>query len=436
MSLKYFGTDGIRGKAYSKISLELSEKVGYSIKVLKTKNIVIGIDTRESSIDIKNALSKGALRAGINVFFAGVVSTPMIAHYSKKNNMVGIMITASHNLYEDNGIKFFNKGNKLTKEEELLIEDHIDNPIKNLRWSMGLYKEVNIFDEYLKLIKPLLIDNDLKLVYDSAHGANYKVVNEIFSKYFKNSHQIGNEPTGKNINLNCGATNLNYIKNYIKEKNYDLGVAFDGDGDRLMFVDSELNVYDGDFLIYIIANYLKEKKLLNNNSVVLTKMTNPGILNSLKEKDINYYLTDVGDKHVLRKMLEKNILVGGEQSGHIILSEYLNTGDGLLVALYILKILKETNQTLKELTEDIKLYPHKLINIENVNKNILNDKVFKNFIENILKDLEENDLFFIRPSGTEPVIRVTMSLKNKKKLNKYLKEVVTFIKERGKLFNE
>lgn len=436
MSLKYFGTDGIRGKAYSKISLELSEKVGYSIKVLKTKNIVIGIDTRESSIDIKNALSKGALRAGINVFFAGVVSTPMIAHYSKKNNMVGIMITASHNLYEDNGIKFFNKGNKLTKEEELLIEDHIDNPIKNLRWSMGLYKEVNIFDEYLKLIKPLLIDNDLKLVYDSAHGANYKVVNEIFSKYFKNSHQIGNEPTGKNINLNCGATNLNYIKNYIKENNFDLGVAFDGDGDRLMFVDSELNVYDGDFLIYIIANYLKEKKLLNNNSVVLTKMTNPGILNSLKEKDINYYLTDVGDKHVLRKMLEKNILVGGEQSGHIILSEYLNTGDGLLVALYILKILKETNQTLKELTKDIKLYPHKLINIENVNKNILNDKVFKNFIENILKGLEDNDLFFIRPSGTEPVIRVTMSLKNENKLNKYLKEVVTFIKERGKLFNE
>lgn len=433
MKLKYFGTDGIRGKAYSFISLDLAKRVGHSLKhALGKKDVLIGIDTRKSSVDIKDALSEGIRSSGLNVYYAGVVSTPMVALYSKEKDMIGIMITASHNPYEDNGIKFFNGGNKLSKEEEILIEKHLEDKYI-LNKSLTNEEMINIEDLYLKYINDLLIKRDLNVVYDSANGANYKISHKVFSKYFKNSYQLANKPDGKNINFKSGATDLSLIKDYINKNKVDIGFAFDGDGDRLIVLDEFGNTYDGDYIIYIIAKHLKNNNKLTSNKVILTIMSNPGIIKALENLKIDYERVNVGDKYVYRKMLETNSIIGGEASGHIILRDYLDTGDGLLVALYLLKVLDETNMSLSELTKDIKLYPFKLKNIENVNKEIINDLEFINFKNEIDKQFNKEEVFHIRPSGTEPLLRVTMSMKDEQKLKSLMNKVVKFIKERDEL---
>lgn len=433
MKLKYFGTDGIRGEAYKFISLDLANKVGKSLKnALGNKDVLIGTDTRESSVDIKDALSEGIRSTGLNVYFAGVVSTPMIALYSKEKDMIGIMITASHNPYKDNGIKFFNGGNKLTKNEEEQIELSLSESFTQTE-NKGIEKDINIEELYLSYISDLLIKRDLKVVYDSANGANYKISNKVFSKYFKNSTQLANKPNGKNINDKSGATDLSLIKEYINNNDIDIGFAFDGDGDRLIVLDNLGNVYDGDYINYIIAKHLKQNNKLKSNRVILTIMSNPGIIKALDNLNIDYSLVSVGDKYVFREMIETNSIIGGEASGHIILRDYLDTGDGLLVALYLLKVLDETNKTLSELTEDIKLYPFKLKNIENVNKEILNDEKYQKFYESIKTQFKKEEVFHIRPSGTEPLLRVTMSMKDEEKLNKLMNEVISFIKERDEL---
>src|SRR5690554_4801650 len=305
MGLKYFGTDGIRGKGFTELSASLAFHLGNALKeALNNDTVVIGLDTRSSSPMLAHMVASGALLAGLDVYFAGILSTPMIAHYSKLKNIIGIMITASHNPYMDNGIKVFNKGYKSEEEVELIIEDYIINERIYRGESYGTFRLTDdVEKEYFKLIDKLdLKESNLKLVYDSANGANYLIANKIISKYYPKSIQINNKPDGLNINLNSGSTHLESIKEYITTNNMDLGFAYDGDGDRVIMVGSDGTVYDGDFIILLIAKYLKNHNLLTNNGVVVTKMTNPGILKAFKENNINYVITDVGDKYVYAAM--------------------------------------------------------------------------------------------------------------------------------------
>lgn len=432
----YFGTDGIRGKGFEKLSAKLAFHLGNSLKeVYENNTLVIGMDTRSSSSMLAHMVASGAMLAGINVLFAGVVSTPMIAHYSKLTGIIGIMITASHNPYEDNGIKVFNKGYKSSITEELLIEKHIINSIVKIDEKYGDFSLSNeVLTEYEKLIDNLdLSKSNLKVIYDSANGANYLVAKKIINKFFPKSIQIFNEPNGMNINYNCGSTHLEPLKNAIKQNHYDLGFAFDGDGDRVIMVGNDGTVFDGDFIILLIAKYLKKHNQLKNNSVVLTKMSNPGILKALRNNGINYVLTEVGDKNVYEAMIANDYTLGGEASGHIIINHILHSGDGLLAMLYILKLIEEENVSLLELTKEVSLYPFKMVNIKNINKNVLNNDDVKKFLNKTSKAFEDTDIFYIRPSGTEPLIRVTISCEDERKLNYYMDEVVKFIKARGEL---
>ncbi|HBG33195.1 MAG: hypothetical protein A2084_02045 [Tenericutes bacterium GWC2_39_45] len=430
---KYFGTDGIRGVAFEKLNAELAFRVGQAISnVLKSSTVVIGMDTRESSPMLAYSIANGILSSGYDVLFAGVVSTPMIAHYSKKNSLVGVMITASHNPFMDNGIKIFNKGFKMLDEDELMIEDFIDhgNPLIKTFGKITLSDDVK--KEYLNIYNQFdLKPTSLKIGFDSANGATYQISREIIDKLNPASIQINGQPDGRNVNVDSGSTHPEAIINLVKSKKLDIGFSFDGDGDRILVVDSQGTPYDGDMLIYIIGTYLKKTNKLNHDTVVLTKMSNPGILKALSDQKIKYSLTDVGDKYVADEMLTKGYTIGGESSGHIILSHLLHSGDGLLVAIYLLHILYELNKKLPELIKSVVLYPIKTINIKNINKAVLKkDSVISKVTETKVK-LGPNSLLLVRPSGTEPLVRVTISSKDPVLMNELANQLVLFIQKEG-----
>lgn len=431
---KYFGTDGIRGVAFEKLNSDLAFKLGQSlVLVLKAKKIVIGMDTRLSSPMLSYAVSHGAMSLGCEVIFAGVVSTPMIALYSKAHAIIGVMITASHNPYHDNGIKVFKSGEKLLESDDLLIEAIIDKPLGEVKHPFGqLIISDEIKQEYLKLYENLnLKGSPLKIGYDSAHGANYLIAAEVFNQYHTLTYQINHTPDGFNINTNCGSTHMDAIIEHVKAHHLDIGFSFDGDGDRVLVVDSTGKIYDGDELIYIIASYLKDQNQLKHNTVVLTKMSNPGIIKALHDKGIQVSLVDVGDKYVFKELLAHDYIIGGESSGHVIMRNLLHSGDGLLVSQVILKILTDTHQSLQELTKDLELYPLKLVNIKNVNKDVLNHQVIKDKLNDAKKQLGPHALLLVRPSGTEPLIRVTVSHQDEQLLESICNDLVSTIKDLG-----
>ena len=427
---KYFGTDGIRGRYGLELTNSLAFKVGQSLKsVLGTTRLVIGMDTRESSSELLYSVISGAQSVGIDVMNAGVVSTPLISHYSKQKELSGVMITASHNPYKDNGIKVFNKGNKLSEFEELGIEEFIDNNKEFTLTKLGkLFSGEDVLDLYLDLIESLdLNQSSLRVGFDSANGANYLIslgiLREMCTEYF----QIGYQPDGKNINEGVGSTHLEAITKLVKDNNLDIGLSFDGDGDRVLVVDKDLDVIDGDLIIYIIANYLKDNGLLKKDTVVLTSMSNLGIIKAFERKGIKVVLTGVGDKYVLEELNKHGYSIGGENSGHVILRDYINTGDGLLVGAYLLNILEVTGKTLKELTSDIKMWPQTMENIRSFNKEVLNDKRVIDVIEEVKAVLGANGKVLVRASGTEPLIRVTISCELKSDVDKFVKLIVGVI---------
>lgn len=429
---KYFGTDGIRGRYGIELSNSLAFKVGQSLKsTIGTSRLVIGMDTRESSNELLYSLTSGAQSLGIDVMIAGVVSTPMISHYSKQKNVTGVMITASHNPYTDNGIKVFNKGNKLLESEELAIEEYIDSSKPFTMKNLGkTFSGEEVFDSYADLIESLeLVESDLRIGFDSANGANYLISLGVLRELCSEFIQIGNEPDGKNINEGVGSTHLESIIKLVKENNLDIGFSFDGDGDRILVVDNELNIMDGDLLIYIIAVYLKEISLLKKDTVVLTSMSNLGIIKAFERKGINVVLTDVGDKYVLEKLNKEGYSIGGENSGHIILRDFINTGDGVLVAAYLLKILNDTQKSLKELTSDIKMWPQKMVNVRTFNKEILNDERVVKVVREVKDIFGINGKVLVRASGTEPLVRVTLSCELESELDKYMDLIVSTINQ-------
>lgn len=432
MKPKYFGTDGIRGKSFSFLTAEVAYKIGNSFRqVFNSKQLVIGADTRDSSPMLAHMVAAGALASGIDVIFAGVVPTPLIAHYSKVKGITGVMITASHNPYTDNGIKVMNNGYKSTVEEELVIESYIFGKEEKADKFGTFALSTDVELEYFKLIDSLgLTDSKLKVAYDSANGANYLLANNLMSKYFVNSKQIGNDPDGKNINRGCGSTDLDLLKTFIKDNKMDLGFAYDGDGDRLILVGPDGTTLDGDYILYILATHLSATNKLPHNTVVFTKMTNPGILKAINAKGINYILTDVGDKNVYKAMNDNGFVLGGESSGHVIISSILHSGDGLLASLYILKTLEEENISLADILSEVTPYPYKMVNIPNIDKSVLDQPEVITYLAGVRAKFSDSDIFLIRASGTEPLLRVTISCEDNNKLDKYINEVVSYLESK------
>lgn len=427
---KYFGTDGIRGRANVELTNAMAFQLGQSLKsVLGTTRLVIGMDTRESSSELMYSVVSGAQSVGVDVMVAGVVSTPLISLYSFVKQITGVMITASHNPYKDNGIKVFDQGKKLQASQELQIEEYIDNIREfEVKRFGNTYSGEDVLDTYLDMLESLdLYQTDFKIGIDSANGANYLIAKGIFQELTDTFMQIGNEPNGTNINDGVGSTHIEAIRDFVIHNQLDIGFSFDGDGDRVLVVDFDGTVIDGDQIIYLIACYLKELGLLKKDTVVLTKMSNLGIIKAFERKGIQTVLTDVGDKYVLEAIEEGGFNLGGENSGHIILRDYLHTGDGILIALMVLKILQDSDLTLQEHLSDIAMWPQKMVNIRTYNKEILQDQRVVDVVDSIKEELGNNGKVLVRASGTEPLIRVTLSCETEEALDQYMTKIVSII---------
>lgn len=422
---KYFGTDGIRGKAYEFLSSQLANVVGQSLVVLDNELLLIAKDTRESGIMLVEAIKAGAMASGIDVIDLGVLPTPVLAYLSKIHHSIGVMVTASHNPYQDNGIKIFDSGNKLFAQMETKIERMLDG-IEKIPTRSKIGKELSIadpFSEYHKLFTSIFVPSHLAIGLDLANGATCATAKQIFSAFSPSIFYIGDTPDGKNINQQVGSTHLDAIISLVRTNHLDLGFAFDGDGDRVLVVDANGTVYDGDYLIYILADYLKANRLLKHDTVVLTKMSNLGIIKALSELGIRTIQTDIGDKYVLEELQKNNYVLGGENSGHIINRTLLETGDGVLNAALILRILTVSGRSLAELTSRITMYPDQLLNLRGIPSALATHPDVQALVESIRVELGTDGKILVRASGTEPLIRIFVSASTKEIVENKVEEI-------------
>lgn len=442
---KLFGTDGIRGIANKDLTPELAFKVGragaYVLSKGKKGKILVGKDTRKSGDMLEAAITAGICSIGLDVISVGVVPTPAVAYLTKKYNaLAGVVISASHNPVEYNGIKFFNEnGFKLADEIEEEIENYIlgDQEIsfRPIKGEIGkVIVEDNGYKDYIAYLKST-IDNDLsglKIAVDCGNGAVYKIAPELLKELGAEIVVISDEPNGVNINVECGSTNPSLVQSLVRESKADIGLSFDGDADRLIAVDEKGNIIDGDHIIAICGTYLHEHNKLKNNAVVGTIMTNIGLDIYLKSKGINIVKTKVGDRYVLEEMLKSGYVLGGEQSGHIIFLEHSTTGDGLLTALQLINVMKETGKKASELNSIMTSFPQVLVNAKVKNKlknSCLDDKRVRAEIEKVENELKGEGRVVIRPSGTEPLIRVMIEGKDLEKIEKLAKDLAAFIEK-------
>lgn len=403
--MKYFGTDGIRGIANENLTPEFALKVGKAAGVYFKGDLIVSKDPRLSSDSLESALISGILSTGVNVYSTGILTTPALSLLLKINGKSGgAMISASHNPIEYNGIKFFNRGGiKLSEIEEEEIEKLIDGEIK-LNKNFG--KHINFIEGKHLYITEIIRNNkinlkDIKIALDLAYGATTVVAPIIFSSLNANLILFNEIPDGNKINVNCGSTNIDFLIQKKKERNFDIGFSYDGDGDRVIVVDEKGEVVDGDMIMFILAKYLKLE------SIVITVMSNFGLKVLLDKHKIKYYETPVGDRNVLYKMLEVNAPLGGEQSGHIIYLPQSNTGDGIITSLLLLKVLLNENKTLSELKKEFIKYPQILRNVEVLDKNlIMNDEIFRKEVTRWNEKLNGKGRVLVRPSGTENLIRI------------------------------
>ena len=441
---KYFGTDGIRGIAGESLTADLSFKVGKALGRLLTEKkehpkVIIGRDTRISCDMIEQALTAGLTSTGVNVMTVGTIPTPAIAYLTKTiETDRGIMISASHNPYQDNGIKIFGPdGFKLTDDQELEIEHLIDNTdeIKNASFEKigKLYSGNELTQKYIQHIKQS-ISGDLsgiKIALDCANGATTGVAPFIFGDLEADIETIGCKPNGININDNVGSTKIDTIANFVKENNVDVGFAFDGDGDRVLAVDSKGNIVDGDKIMFILAKHLKEQGELKDNMVVSTVMSNIGFYKAIEENGLQSVKTAVGDRYVVEEMRNNDYSLGGEQSGHIILMNYATTGDGILTAVKLANIIKTSGKSLEELAGEVSIYPQKLVNIKVIDKkSAMEDLEILAECEKVEKELEGNGRILLRASGTENLIRVMVEASSDELTNKYCEQVAKIVREK------
>ncbi len=412
---KIFGTDGARGIANKELTVEVAVKIGRAVaSVFKEKSaILIGEDTRISSPMLRNAVSAGVASAGSNVVIAGIIPTPAVSLLTfEKGFDAGIMISASHNPVEYNGIKPFDRfGFKLSDETEIQIEKLVEDLHKDLPNGdeVGkIYRDDSLADFYIEhLVNRFPMDlSKLKIAVDTAFGATYRTTPETLQKLNARLFLFGAEPDGSRINVNCGSTHIETIKKFALERGADIGIAHDGDGDRVLFVDEKGKTVDGDETMLIIAKYLKSKGKLKNNTVVGTVMSNMGVVKAFEENGIKFVRAPVGDRYVLREMRRYDAVIGGEQSGHVIFLEESKTGDGLITALMLLRVLSDTGLPLSKLHEGIEHYPQILENVRVKDKTIIQKDVIKEFIENEAKKLGDRGRILVRASGTEPLIRI------------------------------
>mgnify|MGYP000281521891 FL=1 len=441
---KYFGTDGIRGIAGESLTADLSFKVGKALGRLLTEKkehpkVIIGRDTRISCDMIEQALTAGLTSTGVNVMTVGTIPTPAIAYLTKTiETDSGIMISASHNPYQDNGIKIFGPdGFKLTDDQELEIEHLIDNTdeIKNASFEKigKLYSGNELTQKYIQHIKQS-ISGDLsgiKIALDCANGATTGVAPFIFGDLEADIETIGCKPNGININDNVGSTKIDTIANFVKENNVDVGFAFDGDGDRVLAVDSKGNIVDGDKIMFILAKHLKEQGELKDNMVVSTVMSNIGFYKAIEENGLQSVKTAVGDRYVVEEMRNNDYSLGGEQSGHIILMNYATTGDGILTAVKLANIIKTSGKSLEELAGEVSIYPQKLVNIKVIDKkSAMEDLEILAECEKVEKELEGNGRILLRASGTENLIRVMVEASSDELTDKYCEQVAKIVREK------
>lgn len=445
MSLK-FGTDGVRGVANKELTPELAFKLGRVGGYVLSQHIeneqprvVIGRDTRASGRMLEYALISGLLSVGTEVLRLGILPTPGVSYLTRQlGATAGVMISASHNPAEDNGIKFFGAdGFKLSDEQEKEIEellesdeDHLPRPS-----AIGLGHSEEYMESGLKYIQFLqqTISDDLsglKVIVDGANGATGNLLNRLFADLETDFYVTGNDANGLNINDGVGSTHPEHIAELVVEKEADIGLAFDGDGDRLIAVDEQGQIMDGDKILYILGRYLHENGRLKKNTIVSTVMSNIGFYKALASHDLSSVRTKVGDRFVVEEMRRGGYNLGGEQSGHIIFLDYHTTGDGLLTAIQLLHVLKQTGKKASELAAEVTTYPQKLVNVRvQTKEGILEHPAVSEVIREVEDTLGDDGRVLVRPSGTEPLLRVMVEAPSDEEVIKYSEKIANVIKE-------
>lgn len=444
---KYFGTDGFRGEANVTLTAEHAYKVGRYLGYYLCKRnsgrakVVVGKDTRRSSYMFEDSLASGLTSSGCDCYLLHVTTTPSVSFVTRTEDFdAGIMISASHNVYYDNGIKLLNSsGYKIEAEIEEEIEKYIDGEIpeipfatredigRTIDYSMGRNRYIG----YLISLATRSYKT-MKVGLDCSNGSASSIAKSVFDALGAKTYVINNEPDGININRNCGSTHIEALVDLVKKENLDIGFAFDGDADRCLAVDENGDVVDGDKILYLCGTYMKEKNELKNNKVVATVMSNMGLFKALEKLGIEVDVTAVGDKYVSENMKQTGNRIGGEQSGHIIFSKFANTGDGVLTAIKVMEVVLEKKEKLSKLLAEFKTYPQLLKNIRvKSKKETLDDEDVKKAVEKAGDELGEAGRILVRESGTEPVIRVMVEAESDDLCTKYVDSVIDVIKKKG-----
>ena len=442
---KYFGTDGFRGEANVKLTVDHAFKVGryvgwYYGRTHKAK-IVIGKDTRRSSYMYEYALVAGLTASGADAYLLHVTTTPSVSYAVRTEDFdCGIMISASHNPFYDNGIKLLNgNGQKIEASIEERIEAYLDGKIEELPLATGedigrtidFASGRNRYIGYLISI-PCRDFKNIKVGLDCSNGSSSAIAKSVFDALRAKTYVINNQPDGTNINTNCGSTHIEVLRQYVVDHGLDVGFAYDGDADRCIAVDHKGNVIDGDKIMYVCGKYMTEQGKLNKDTVVTTVMSNLGLYKAFEKEGIRYEQTAVGDKYVAENMMANNFSLGGEQSGHIIFSRYAATGDGILTSLMLMEACVEKKSTLCDLAKDMKVYPQILRNVRVADKKTAreNPKV-KEAVHNAAVALGGEGRILVRESGTEPVIRVMVEAGTDEICRKYVEDVVNVMEAEG-----
>lgn len=445
---KYFGTDGFRGEANRTLTFEHAVKIGrflgwyYGGRQDRKAKVVIGKDTRRSSYMFEYALCTGLMASGADAYIMHVTTTPSVSYIARVDDFdCGIMISASHNPYYDNGIKLVNSnGEKMDEETILKVEEYIDG---GMEVPMALKDQIGRTVDYVagrnRYIGYLISMSKYsfkgkRIGLDCANGASWSIAKGVFDALGAKTYVISDEPDGVNINRDCGSTHIQQLQAFVKEKGLDVGFAFDGDADRCLCVDENGNVLTGDHILYIYGLYMKERGKLVNNTIVTTVMSNFGLYKALDAVGIGYARTKVGDKYVYENMVTYGNRIGGEQSGHIIFTKYATTGDGLLTALKVMEVMLAKEKPLSALAAPVKFYPQVLKNVRVKSKpEALGDPDVQAAVDAAAQKLGENGRILVRESGTEPVIRVMVEADTDAACEEYVDGVIEVIRSKGYL---
>lgn len=445
---KYFGTDGFRGEANVTLTVEDAYKVGrflgwyYGQKTKADRcRVVIGKDTRRSSYMFEYSLVSGLTASGADVYLLHVTTTPSVSYVVRTEEFdCGIMISASHNPYYDNGIKVINgRGEKLEEETIEKIESYLDGETGEIpfakRDAIGRTVDYaagrNRYIGYLISLATRSFKN-MRVGLDCANGSASAIAKNVFDALGAETHVINNTPDGLNINTNCGSTHIEGLQKYVVENHLDVGFAYDGDADRCLAVDSEGKLVDGDKILYVCGKYMKEQGTLVNNTVVTTVMSNFGLYKAFEREGISYEKTAVGDKYVYENMSQNGHCLGGEQSGHIIFSKHATTGDGILTSLKLMEVILEKKETLAKLADEVQIYPQVLKNVRVKDKEAAQaDRDVQSEVQKVSDALGDTGRILVRPSGTEPLIRVMVEAPTDEICGKYVAQVVEMIEKKG-----